>query len=735
MTRTLASPDRSARRSIRLGVEQLEDRTTPAQGDATIAMGDVQLSTASVFAGAVYSIKWQGHEYVDFTDNGRLAQSVVNGVPWWAPDQADLNMGLTQGNLLRFNPTEGGAIEDDRDPAAGNALRPAFLPSSSRIVSFPNPQPSSLTSLTQMAFWTHAARPLEEVPGNPVVYNQADLSNEYVSKSVAIGAYGMGNVIQYNTTFYVNDSAYYLKQMWLTPLIIFTRANPNPSNPENTGPYDLPVNLMYDPDAQQFMAAGPAGFVGPAIKWTGSYTPGRDYAIAVVSDQTYGSYLTPGYAADNSLSPGPNAGWGALAVGYKSDNNTAPYSGPYGPYFAGEYRFRNFVVVGTLGMVQNSLRALQRQGIIRPPADQIRADFNADGIADILWHNRITGESRIDYVGLPGSQPGVSDRNLSFAWPYHVALPATGTEFDPHVGDFDGDGCADILWNNRITGAANGVWYSWRPGGPGTPQPYQFIRYNHVFNSDPTFIPYVAKFNNDAIADILWHNPVNGVNDGVWVLRAPAPGVSGAAAIIAQNYLVSAPPAFAPYPADFNGDRQGDIMWFNSGTGQVYINYLAPNGATSHQLVGGATIGFKPAVGEFNGDGIADILWHNTWVNAYTGPTNGVWFLAANNYAPGHPYYSTILIANNISFVLGPGQDVNNPYVGFRDNGRRYTPTIADFNADGVDDIFWVSPTGTDPAALDDRIWYMRRWYGAPPSNSIVFWQIFFAHNPWETPY
>ena len=45
-------------------------------------------------------------------------------------------------------------------------------------------------------------------------------------------------------------TAYAIKQMWLTPLIIFTRGGPN-------GGYDLPVNWMYDPDSQQVMPAGP----------------------------------------------------------------------------------------------------------------------------------------------------------------------------------------------------------------------------------------------------------------------------------------------------------------------------------------------------------------------------------------------------------------------------------------------------------------------------------------------
>jgi hypothetical protein len=85
------------------------------------------------------------------------------------------------------------------------------------------------------------------------------------------------------------------------------------------------------------------------------------------------------------------------------------------------------------------------------PRWQVRgvADFDGDGRPDALWHHQVTGELRLwslDGTTLLGS------RSLT---------PGTlaDTHFQiRQVADFDRDGRADLLWHNRATGSLD-VWF------------------------------------------------------------------------------------------------------------------------------------------------------------------------------------------------------------------------------------------------------------------------------------
>jgi chitodextrinase len=69
-------------------------------------------------------------------------------------------------------------------------------------------------------------------------------------------------------------------------------------------------------------------------------------------------------------------------------------------------------------------------------------DFNADGKADILWRNLSTGEN---YIYLMNGWTIASQGSVNFV------DPASGWQVQ-EIGDFDGDGRADIFWRNTATG-------------------------------------------------------------------------------------------------------------------------------------------------------------------------------------------------------------------------------------------------------------------------------------------
>src|SRR5213595_2689800 len=136
------------------------------------------------------------------------------------------------------------------------------------------------------------------------------------------------------------------------------------------------------------------------------------------------------------------------------------------------------------------------------PAWQIQGtgDFDGDGKADILWRNAVTGEN---YIYLMNGLGTASQGSVNFV------DPASGWQVQG-VGDFDGDGKADILWRNTSTGEnyiylMNGLTIA-RPGS-----------INSV--SDQAWqVKGIGDFDGDGKADILWRNISTGENY-IWLMN------------------------------------------------------------------------------------------------------------------------------------------------------------------------------------------------------------------------
>src|SRR2546427_384453 len=73
-------------------------------------------------------------------------------------------------------------------------------------------------------------------------------------------------------------------------------------------------------------------------------------------------------------------------------------------------------------------------------------DFDGDGKADVLWRHAVTGETYVWFMNglaIASSTPG-----------FAVADPNWKVE---GVGDFNGDGKADVLWRHALSGEVY-VW-------------------------------------------------------------------------------------------------------------------------------------------------------------------------------------------------------------------------------------------------------------------------------------
>ena len=74
------------------------------------------------------------------------------------------------------------------------------------------------------------------------------------------------------------------------------------------------------------------------------------------------------------------------------------------------------------------------------PYSVVVGDFNGDGKPDILWQNTSTGERGLYLM----------DGTTVSSW---VSLPTVPTAWQiTGTGDFNGDGNTDILWQNTVTG-------------------------------------------------------------------------------------------------------------------------------------------------------------------------------------------------------------------------------------------------------------------------------------------
>jgi hypothetical protein len=163
------------------------------------------------------------------------------------------------------------------------------------------------------------------------------------------------------------------------------------------------------------------------------------------------------------------------------------------------------------------------------------------------------------------------------------------------AADFNGDGKADIVWQNDNGQAAiwlmdglNPIAQSAVGGNPG-----------------PTWHAIAAAdFNADSKADVLWQND-NG-QAAIWLMNGLNP--------IAQSAVGGNPGStwHAIAAADFNADGNADILWQND-NGQAAIWLMNGLNPIAQSAVGGnpGPTWLAIAAADFNADSKADILWQN----------------------------------------------------------------------------------------------------------------------------
>ncbi len=232
-------------------------------------------------------------------------------------------------------------------------------------------------------------------------------------------------------------------------------------------------------------------------------------------------------------------------------------------------------------------------------------------------------------------------------------LPGVPTSWQAlYVVDINGDGVRDIVWFQPSTGQVA----IWLMADAGTVGATTFPA--NVGSGGAWTLAGVGDLNNDGRTDLVWRN-VSG-QMVVWYMSASGLVQSTRDyGIIPTKYEIRG-------VADVNGDKIGDIVFFDASAGQAVIYLMAANGTFTAVFPPGVgpSSGWKPyRFGDFDGDGKEDIFWRNE--------SNGqavIWYMnagavSASQFLPSVPI---------VDWQVGPARDI-------------------DF--DGFADLMWYSPT------------------------------------------
>jgi subtilisin family serine protease len=352
--------------------------------------------------------------------------------------------------------------------------------------------------------------------------------------------------------------------------------------------------------------------------------------------------------------------------------------------------------------------------------DVTETDFNGDGLADVVIHDRESGEW---YVGLSTGSTFLADR-----WASRFGNRGDTRE-RALVADFTGDGRTDVAIHDHGTGN----WYVGRAtNGRFGVEPWATSFGNRGLDRENAL---VGDFSGDGRADIALHDRAT----GDWFVGRST-GASFAIARWASSFGNRGPAFEETYAADFTGDGQADVAVHDRQTGAWWIgrstgtSFVIERWAINFGDRGRDTE--DVFVADFTGDGRADVAIHDRETGAwYIGTSTGTsfavsaWALDFGNRGVREEALVGDFTGDGRADVAIHDRETGDWWVGVSTGGaftvqewathfgdRRGTERtyVADFTGDGRADI-----------AIHDRqtgAWYVGRSSGAA-----------FVVEPWAT--